>query len=151
MNDLTLQKPYSYRSDPAVPPFADDRPLMVFDGYCVLCSSGARFVLRFDRRKIHRVAAAQSTLGRALFAHYGLSWDDSFILLADGRAWFKSEAAIRVGEGLGWPWSMARVLRLLPLRIRDVLYDALARNRLWLGRRELCYAPNPADRDRFLG
>ncbi len=144
------REPYSYRSDLAVPKFPDDRPLLVFDGHCVLCSSGARLVLRFDRRKIHRPSAAQSALGRALYGHYGLSCDDSFILLAEGRAWFKSEASIRVGEGLGWPWSLARVLRLLPLRLRDVLYDFLARNRLWLGRRELCFAPDAMDRERFL-
>jgi predicted DCC family thiol-disulfide oxidoreductase YuxK len=150
MNNMTLRESYSYRTDPAVPPFADDRPLLVFDGHCVLCSGGAQFVLRFDRRKIHRLAAAQSALGRALYAHYGLTCDDSFILLAEGRAWFKSEASIRVGELLGWPWSLARVLRLLPLRLRDVLYDFLARNRLWLGRRELCFTPGANDRDRFL-
>jgi predicted DCC family thiol-disulfide oxidoreductase YuxK len=150
---MTLVNPrqsYSYRSDPTVPQFPDDRPLLVFDGHCVLCSSGARFVLRFDRRRFHRLSAAQSVLGRALYAHYGLTCDDSFILLADGRAWFKSEAAIRVGEILGLPWSLARVLRLLPLLLRDRLYDFLARNRLWLGRRDLCFAPGAADRDRFL-
>ncbi|WP_294767065.1 hypothetical protein [uncultured Rhodoferax sp.] len=29
---------YSYRSDARVPPFADDKPIIVFDGHCVLCS-----------------------------------------------------------------------------------------------------------------
>jgi predicted DCC family thiol-disulfide oxidoreductase YuxK len=141
---------YSYHSDTTVPAFPDDRPLIVFDGHCVLCSSGARLVLNIDRGKVHRLLAAQSPLGQTLYAHYGLSYDDSFILIADGRAWFKSEAAIRIGENLGWPWSWARVLRLLPLRLRDALYDLIARNRLWLGRREVCYASDPADRDRFL-
>ena len=36
MNDM--RPPYSYRHDPAVPPFADDKPIIIFDGYCSLCS-----------------------------------------------------------------------------------------------------------------
>jgi predicted DCC family thiol-disulfide oxidoreductase YuxK len=141
---------YSYRSDPAVPAFADDHPIIVFDGHCALCSGWARFVLRFDRKRSYRLLPAQSALGRALYAHYGLGLDDSNILIAGGRAWFKSEGSIRMAEGLGAPWSWAGLLRLLPLPVRDALYDRLARNRLRLGRREVCYAPDPADRDRFL-
>jgi hypothetical protein len=28
---------HSYRRDPAVPAFPDDRPIIIFDGYCALC------------------------------------------------------------------------------------------------------------------
>jgi predicted DCC family thiol-disulfide oxidoreductase YuxK len=31
---------YTYRSDPAVPLFHDSAPLIIFDGHCVLCSTG---------------------------------------------------------------------------------------------------------------
>ena len=37
---------YSYRSDPTVPAFPDDRPIIIFDGKCVFCSVFARFILR---------------------------------------------------------------------------------------------------------
>ena len=30
-----------------------DKPLIVFDGLCVLCSGNARFVLRHDRSRRH--------------------------------------------------------------------------------------------------
>lgn len=30
--------PRSYRADPDVPAFADDRPVIVFDGHCAFCS-----------------------------------------------------------------------------------------------------------------
>jgi predicted DCC family thiol-disulfide oxidoreductase YuxK len=36
--------PYSYRADPAAPDFPDDRPIMLFDGHCVMCSASARFL-----------------------------------------------------------------------------------------------------------
>ena len=58
--------PYSYRSDPAVPAFADDKPVIIFDGQCVFCSGWARFVLAVDRKARYRLLPAQSALGEAL-------------------------------------------------------------------------------------
>jgi predicted DCC family thiol-disulfide oxidoreductase YuxK len=57
---------FSYRSDTSVPPFPDDHPIIFFDGYCVLCSGFARFVLRHDHQGQFRLAAAQSPLGQAV-------------------------------------------------------------------------------------
>lgn len=148
-----MREPYSYRADPRLPGFPDDRPIIVFDGYCALCSGWAQFVLRHDRRGVFRLLAAQSPLGRALYMHYGLDPQDyeTNILIADGIATFKSEACIRMAEGLGLPWSLAGIARILPRPWRDRLYGVLARNRLRVfGRRATCYAPDARDADRFL-
>jgi predicted DCC family thiol-disulfide oxidoreductase YuxK len=149
-----VRAPYSYRDDPAVPRFPDDRPIIIFDGNCVLCSGFAQFILRTDRAKRFRLMAAQTSLGAALYRHYGLAPLDyeSNILLAEGIAWTKSEGSIRIFERLGLPWSLAAVARLLPLGVRDRLYEMVARNRLrWFGVRQSCYRPDPAEADRFLG
>jgi predicted DCC family thiol-disulfide oxidoreductase YuxK len=148
-----MRAAYSYRDDPAVPQFADDRPVIIFDGECVLCSGSAQFVLHHDKRKVYRFLAAQTPLGRALYDHYGLDARDyeTMMLIADGIATLKSEAVIRIGEGLSFPWSLAAVFRVIPRRWRDRLYAVLARNRLRiLGRRDSCYMPSPGDADRFL-
>jgi predicted DCC family thiol-disulfide oxidoreductase YuxK len=148
-----MRHAFSYRQDPTVPAFPDDRPIIIFDGHCVLCSSWANFVLRHDPLGKYRLLAAQSPLGRALYVHLGLDPDDyqTNILLAGGIAWLKSEGSIRMAEGLGFPWSMAAAFRVLPLSIRDSLYELLARNRFHLfGRREVCYIPAAGFRDRFL-
>ncbi|MDZ7921352.1 thiol-disulfide oxidoreductase DCC family protein [Rhodoferax sp.] len=145
--------PYSYRDDPTVPRFADDKPLIVFDGHCVLCSAWANFVLKHDRNKVYRLLAAQSPLGQALYAHYGLGGSDyqSNLLIASGRVYIKSDGTLRMVSGLGWPWRLVGVLRVLPLPWLDVLYSVVARNRLrWFGRREVCYFPAPEDADRFV-
>jgi len=145
---------FSYRSDPAVPSFPDDRPIVIFDGKCVFCSGFARFILRTDRHGRFRLMAAQTPLGAALYNHFGLDPlnYETNILLEDGRAWFKSEASIRIFEMLGFPWSVIAVSRLLPLPLRDRLYGIVARNRLrWFGMRETCYLPDPAHAERFIG
>ena len=100
-----------------------------------------------------RLLPAQSPLGHALYVHYGLDPQDyeTNILIADGVAWFKSEAGIRMARGLGLPWSLAGVLRVLPLTWRDRFYEFVARNRLRIfGRRDSCYRPDPSYQDRFL-
>jgi predicted DCC family thiol-disulfide oxidoreductase YuxK len=144
---------FSYRSDPAVPVFPDDRPILIFDGNCVLCSSFVQFILRTDRKRRFRLLAAQTPLGAALYQHLGLNPTDyeTNILLEDGRAWLKSEGSLRIFAGLGLPWSLMSVGRLLPRPVRDRLYDIVARNRLrWFGVRQSCYLPDPAHADRFI-
>jgi predicted DCC family thiol-disulfide oxidoreductase YuxK len=57
-----------------------------------------------------------------------------------------------MAEGLGWPWSLAGCMRILPRPVRDRLYAFVARNRLrYSGRRVTCYVPRAGDEDRFLG
>lgn len=144
---------YSYLLDVRVPKFLDDKPIIVFDGHCVLCSGWADFVLRHDHLKKYRLLAAQSPLGQALYAHYGLGGDDyqSNLLIQDGRVFIKSDGSIRMACGLGWPWRVVGVLRIIPLAWLDRLYGWVARNRLqWFGRRDVCYLPDAANADRFL-
>ncbi len=150
---LSKAPPYSYRADPAVPPFPDDKVLVVFDGVCVLCSGFARFILRRDKRFAFRLATAQSPLGQALFRHYGLDPEtfETNLVLADGRAWAKLDSVAVAGERLGGPWRALSLLRLLPRPIADWLYDRVARNRYALfGRTEHCMIPPPEWRERFI-
>jgi predicted DCC family thiol-disulfide oxidoreductase YuxK len=149
----SAKEAYSYRSDPAVRAFPDDRPIILFDGLCALCSGWAAFVLRHDRKARYRLLTAQSALGHELYVHYGLDPTnyETNILLEDGVAWFRSESSLRMFEGLGLPWSLARGFRLLPLFVRDALYNWVAKRRLlFFGKLEQCYMPPPDYRDRLI-
>ena len=151
---LSAAQPYSYRADPAVPSFPDDKALVVFDGVCVLCSGLARFILKRDTNYAFRFATAQSSLGQALFRHYGLDVQEfeTNLVLADGRAYAKLDTVAVVAGRLGGGWRALGVLRLLPRFLGDWLYDRVARNRYGLfGRTERCMLPPPEWRDRFIG
>jgi predicted DCC family thiol-disulfide oxidoreductase YuxK len=151
---LSAARPYSYRSDPAVPAFPDDKALVVFDGVCVLCSSFARFILKRDKSFAFRLATAQSPLGQAIYRHYGLDAQEfeSNLVLVEGRAYVKLDTVVVVAELLGGPWRALAVLRLLPRILGDLVYDRVARNRYALfGRTEHCMLPPPEWRDRFIG
>jgi len=147
------QRAYSYRQDPSVPAFPDDRPIIVFDGHCVLCSRFARFVLRHDRRAVFRLMAAQTSIGQAFYRHLNLDpvQFETNVLLENGQAWLKSAGTIRMFEHLGFPWSLCGVLRVVPRSWLDRLYDLVARNRLrWFGSQSICFLADPAYRDRFI-
>lgn len=149
-----MGEPYSYRGDSRVPAFPDDRPIVVYDGHCALCSGWAKFLVRHDRNEKFRLLAAQSDLGHAIYEHYALDPEDyeTNILIADGMAFFKSEARIRMGEGLGFPWSLVAVFRIFPLKTRDACYEFIARNRFrFFGRRETCFLSPENDKSRLLG
>ncbi len=128
-------------------------PVIVFDGTCVLCCGSAQFVLRHDRRHRFLLTTAQGEIGQALYRRLGLSGVDfETMLLAQGEhVWTHSEAAIRIAEGLGWPWRAAGLGRVLPRPFRDAAYRFVARRRYrWFGRRATCWRPTPQEAERIL-
>jgi len=144
-------QPYAWRVDPAVPAFDDARPLFVFDGVCVLCSGGAAFVMRHDRAgKVH-MASAQSPLGQALYRHFGLEMDESYLFLAVGHAFTKSAGYLALFDTLGGGWRLLKAGAILPERARDWLYDRIAANRYrWFGKADYCALLTPDQRARLI-
>lgn len=140
-------------ADAPLPDEARDAPLIVFDGTCVFCTAGARFVHRFDRRRNVRFAHAQSPLGLALYRHFG--WEtESFrtnILIARGTVHTKWATIGAMGRAMGGAWRALCLFDLCPDVIGDRLYDLVARNRYRLfGRTESCDVPDEAMRARMV-
>jgi predicted DCC family thiol-disulfide oxidoreductase YuxK len=150
---LAQAAPDSYRTDPGVPVFPDDKALVVFDGVCVLCSGFAKFILERDRAFAFRLTTAQSALGQALYRHYGLDAQEyeTNLVIADGRAYGKLDSVAVTGTHLGGSWRALALLRLVPRPLADWLYDRVARNRYALfGRTDRCMIPPPEWRERFI-
>jgi predicted DCC family thiol-disulfide oxidoreductase YuxK len=126
--------------------------LILFDGVCVLCSGFARLVIARDEARRFRFAAIQTPGGRALAVDLGINPDEpeTNAAIVHGAAYLKSDAALVILEQLrGLRWT--RVLRRLPNRLRDWLYDRIARNRYALfGRHHACPLPSPETAARFV-
>ena len=128
-----------------------DKPLIVFDGHCVLCSANARFVLKHDRRRHFRLTTAQGPVGAELYASLGLDPDATMLVIEDGRVLTESDSLIAIARRLGWPWRALAAARILPQGLRDRIYRLIARNRFRLfGRRETCWLPTPEEASRIL-
>jgi predicted DCC family thiol-disulfide oxidoreductase YuxK len=147
-------QPHSYRTDPAVPPFDDTVPLIIFDGHCVLCSSGVQWMLCRDPDGKTRFAAIQDPLPRALYRHYGLDPDrfDTFMVLEHGIPYLKWQGVLVAGRTMPPPWRwLAAVGRLVPAVIGDRIYDWVQRNRIgWFGARDTCWRPDGPWQSRIL-
>jgi predicted DCC family thiol-disulfide oxidoreductase YuxK len=142
---------FGYRQDPAVPAFDDSRPLFVFDGVCVLCSGGARWIMRHDKKALVNLAPAQGALGRALYAHYGVEMNESYLLVADGRAYTASRGYLELCRIMGGWWHVLRTTAVIPERVRDWSYARIARNRYrWFGKTDYCMLLSPEERSRLL-
>lgn len=129
-------------------------PLVLFDGLCNLCDRTVQTILRWDRCGRFRFAPLQSSAGAAiagtLKARYGRI-PDTVILVHRGRIYLKSDAVLRIARLLGGRWYALLLLGVVPRRLRDALYDVVARKRYqWFGQREECRLPNPALKERFL-
>jgi predicted DCC family thiol-disulfide oxidoreductase YuxK len=147
-------RPHSYRADPEVPPFDDGVPLIIFDGHCVLCSSGVQFMLRRDPHGTSRFAAIQEPVPQALYRHYGLDADrfDTFMVLSDGIPHVKWQGVLAAGSTMPPPWRwLAALGRLVPNAIGDRVYDWVQRNRIrWFGARDTCFRPDTRTLARLL-
>ena len=130
-----------------------DGPVILFDAECILCSANARFILRHDKAARFRLASVQSVAGAAICRHNGVDPDDptTLLLFEDGRVRRDSDAILGIYQGLGFPWALAGVLRLIPAALRDRVYRWIARNRYrFFGKRQSCWIAPPEYRDRIL-
>jgi predicted DCC family thiol-disulfide oxidoreductase YuxK len=146
-------KAHSYREDSGVPSFDDRGPIVFMDGECALCTGAARVIAKLDKRGEFRICPIQSNLGQAILQHYGLDYGnpDSWIYLADGKAFASLDAVIEAGTRLGGIAQLLRALMALPRPIRDWLYRRIARNRYAMfGSAQMCAMPDAALKQRLL-
>lgn len=127
------------------------RPLVIFDGYCVLCNRSVDFIQRRDRNGIFRYVALQSEAGDFLTRIFDIpSETQSVILIHKRKVYFRSEAALVIASMLRKPWSWLEFLKVLPLSLRDTVYNFIAAKRYqWFGKRNDCRVPTEKERQLF--
>lgn len=98
-------------------------------------------------------ASLQSKAAAALLSGHPATMPrpDSVVFVEGDRLSTQSTAALRIARALGFPWSLAYALVIVPAPLRDAVYDWVARNRYrWFGKRDVCMVPTPELRARFL-
>ena len=130
-----------------------ERPVILFDGVCNLCTASVRFVIARDRRKLFRFASLQSPVAERLLGAEAQPRDslESVVLVADGRIHRKSTAALLTARRLDGLWPLLAVFLAVPRPLRDAVYDWIGRRRYrWFGRRDVCWLPDADLAERFL-
>lgn len=126
--------------------------ILIYDGHCGLCHRAVRHILRNDRPGTFRFAASTTPTGRRLLAEAGFETPpESMVLIAGGRVYTHSSAALEIARGLGGIHRLAMPFRLVPRPLRDRLYKLVARTRYrFFGRFETCQLPGSQEQGRFL-
>ena len=143
---------------PNVPNQRTATAVLYYDGDCGFCDATIQYVLRYDRAGSLRFAPLQGTNALQLLRRHprlatvdSLVWVDSDGSAAGERVFVRSDAVLQIAHYLGWPWSLAATMRLVPRFMRDRVYDTFARYRKRLmPTADSCEIPTPEVRARFL-
>lgn len=130
----------------------DQYPAVIFfDGVCNLCNGMVRFVIRRDPRKHLYFATLQSELGYRIAQRAGVKTGEGIILYVRGEIFTRSSAVLQITRRLSGLWPGLFALIIIPRKIRDWVYNLVARNRYrWFGTTEECPLPTPDLTSRFL-
>jgi predicted DCC family thiol-disulfide oxidoreductase YuxK len=127
------------------------KAVVFFDGVCNLCNGAVDFFIKRDKKMFLRYASLQSDFAKEKLADHLHEDLSTVVLLINDDIYVKSEAIIRALIILGGPYSMAKVLLLIPRFIRDFAYEFIAKNRYrFFGKKDSCRLPTPAEKNLFL-
>ena len=132
----------------------DNQHIVIFDGLCILCNGAVNFIIKRDPNAIFVFTPIQSDLADKLMRdHQIISAEiDTFLLIKNGKAHIRTDAALEITKDLSGLWFLFRVFRIIPPSLRDILYRLIAKNRYkLLGKRDECMIPTQEFRERFIG
>ncbi len=141
-----------------------ERPIIFFDGVCILCNTFIDFVFTRDHSNSFYFAPLQGKNAKMWLADtttltLGPSPDqrerenlETLVYLDEHGQHIRSDAVLSVLVHMGGPYRWFGYLgRVVPRIIRDGVYNWIAHHRYnWFGKRDACRLPTPEDKHRLL-
>lgn len=122
--------------------------VILYDGTCMLCNGFVQWIIHRDKEGFFKFGMLQSETGQLV--QQLVPDTDSVLLYKSGSLMTKSTAALTILSKLTWYKWMA-IGKILPLGLRDSIYDWVARNRYrWFGRHKTCILPDEPLRKRMI-
>jgi predicted DCC family thiol-disulfide oxidoreductase YuxK len=131
----------------------DRYDLVLFDGVCNLCNKAVDFIIRRDKNDYFKVGALQDPVVKDILKTYSINENylDSLVLIQGDRIFYKSDAALKIAQKLGRGWQIFYIGIILPIDLRDKIYDWIGSNRyIWFGKKETCRLPSPEEKKKFI-
>ena len=105
--------------------------IIFYDGDCGFCNRTVKYILENDKTKSLFFASIQSEYTQDLFQEN--NWEplklNTFYLLENGVLHKKSKAALKVASYFSFPLRLLKVFQIIPICIRDQVYDFIAKRR----------------------
>ena len=128
-----------------------NKPLLLFDGDCGLCSNAVRFILRFEKGNHLMFSSLQSEYAKILLQSFEMMDGniDSVVFIEKNQVYIKSKALIQVSKYLKFPLNGCVIFKVFPTVVLDWIYDFIAKNRHRLFKRKCLVIENTMS-DRFV-
>jgi len=129
-----------------------NKAILIFDGYCNLCSGLVQFIIKRDKKDFFRFVALQSDKASQILLPFNLplNYSDSVILILGDKIFLKSDAVLKITPKLGGFWFLFSALKIIPKPIRDFFYDLIAKHRYkWFGMKKNCFIPAENQQHKF--
>jgi len=126
--------------------------VVIFDGDCILCNSIVRYLMKRDKKMKLLFTSSQSQYFKTNFDAELLSGASETVYFADGNFFYlRSSAVLQICKYLTFPEKYLYFLKFIPVKIRDWIYDLIAKNRATLfGRKNYCEMFSEAEKRRVL-
>ena len=132
--------------------------VVLFDGVCALCDASVRWLIAIDSKRVLHYAPLIGETGKAvLLRHPEADTSLSTViyvrdLQSEGEAIYqRSDAAFAILRDLGGGWQLLAWAQIVPLPIRDAIYNLIAKHRYrWFGKLDACRLPREEDAELFL-
>ena len=131
---------------------ARNKHIIFFDGVCNMCNSFVRLIIKLDYKEQFIFCPISSKKGQKIINKFNLELKniDSIILLKNNKITLKSEAVIEILVSLNFFFRFFLILKILPSKLLDLIYDFIAKYRYKLfGRKESCIIPGEKYKSRF--
>ena len=131
-----------------------NKALILFDGICNLCNASVQLVIKNDKKNIFLFSPLQGHTAKDIISKYNIDTSkvDSILLYIPEKGLFiKSTAALKIAYRLGFAWNLLSLFIIIPVFIRNWVYDLIAKNRYrWFGKKETCMVPTKELKSKFL-
>jgi len=117
-----------------------------------MCNSFVRLIIKLDYKEQFIFCPISSKKGQKIINKFSLDLKniDSILLLKNNKITLKSEAVIEILVSLSLLFRFFLILKILPSKLLDLIYDFIAKYRYKLfGRKESCIIPDEKYKSRF--
>jgi len=127
-------------------------PILLYDGYCVLCNFFVKLILRFEKKPEIYFSPLDSKLAQTIISQFRVDPNIDSIIYFDGNVCFTHHhAAFKVISKLCFPINLFAALKWLPNSFNKSLYQFIARKRYKVfGKYESCPLPDDKLKGRIL-
>jgi predicted DCC family thiol-disulfide oxidoreductase YuxK len=106
-----------------------EQPIILFDDECGFCRQTMLFVKKRQGTNSFNFISFLSSEGKQVADKYNIENNDTVILIEKGILYSHSTAILRICAQLVFPWSLLKILLVIPALVRDRVYLIISRNR----------------------